>query len=397
MDCAKQKASSATGSKEIMDKVQTSGYNSSAAEPSREISSEQKFFYRQKSKQWIRAASETSDEFDGGRISTGDVSLSSKELAGLTASANLDDGRWSIIPKFESEEIILGRFLGNGAYGIVYEVVGFTNLAKIENQKSRLQIKRNHLNEEEEPKYALKKIRGKLSASQTNDAITDLAIEARILSCITHRNIVKIYATARGDPLSSKFFIIMERLRGTLEDRLVGWGARLTQTVGSCFCLGGSKNRVMGDIWSERFGVASDLASAIRYLHEHYIIYRDIKPENMGFDVQGNLKLFDFGLAKPLHDEKKNELGLYKLTSNVGSRRYMAPEVALGKPYDMTLDVYSFAILFWQVCALETPFSDLTELDTHLKEVAKGGRRPVINKKWPRSWGVFLNKCWNGE
>jgi len=61
------------------------------------------------------------------------------------------------------------------------------------------------------------------------------------------------------------------------------------------------------------------------------------------------------------------------------------------------VDVYSFAILFWQVCALETPFADLTGLDTHLEEVVKGGRRPVIHKKWPISWGLLLRKCWNDD
>ena len=53
----------------------------------------------------------------------------------------------------------------------------------------------------------------------------------------------------------------------------------------------------------------------------------------MGFDIRDDIKLFDFGLAKEVHSEDKDENGLYKLTGMTGSPRYMAPEVGLEKPY----------------------------------------------------------------
>lgn len=52
------------------------------------------------------------------------------------------------------------------------------------------------------------------------------------------------------------------------------------------------------------------------------------KPENIGFDVKGVVKVFDFGLAKELHPEDKLANDTYKMTGNTGSIRYMAPEVA---------------------------------------------------------------------
>jgi serine/threonine protein kinase len=55
------------------------------------------------------------------------------------------------------------------------------------------------------------------------------------------------------------------------------------------------------------------------------VIYRDLKPDNVGFDVRGDVKIFDFGLAKELDPNKRLDDGTYKLTSDTGSLRYMAP------------------------------------------------------------------------
>src|SRR5688500_1531551 len=86
------------------------------------------------------------------------------------------------------------------------------------------------------------------------------------------------------------------------------------------------------------------------------VIYRDIKPDNIGFDVRGDVKIFDFGLAREFDPLQRDDDGLFHFTADTGSPRYMAPEVALGQPYDERVDVYSFCILAWQMFALETPF-----------------------------------------
>lgn len=52
---------------------------------------------------------------------------------------------------------------------------------------------------------------------------------------------------------------------------------------------------------------------------------RDLKPDNIGFDVRGDVKIFDFGLAKEIDPSKRLEDGTFKLTGDTGSLRYMAP------------------------------------------------------------------------
>ena len=125
------------------------------------------------------------------------------------------------------------------------------------------------------------------------------------------------------------------------------------------------------------------------------IVYRDLKPDNIGFDIRGDLKIFDFGLARQLPDEKLDN-GVYKMTGDTGSPRYMAPEVALGHPYNETADVYSFGILLHQICSLETPFEGFT-MKMFDKMVVRGGCRPKCDPKWPPRIQSLIQNCWSAN
>ena len=70
-----------------------------------------------------------------------------------------------------------------------------------------------------------------------------------------------------------------------------------------------------------------------------FLIFSTI--ENIGFDIRGDVKVFDFGLCRSMDKVDKNKNGYgYKLTAKTGSIPYMAPEVALGQPYDEKVDVF---------------------------------------------------------
>lgn len=107
-------------------------------------------------------------------------------------------------------------------------------------------------------------------------------------------------------------------------------------------------------------------------------MYRDVKPENVGFDVRDDVKIFDFDLIREYPETSHN--GTYQLTGQTGSTIYMAPEVALGKPYNETIDVYSFSILLWQILHMEMPFQNFTQ---HMFDnyVVKNGARPKCDAK----------------
>ena len=93
------------------------------------------------------------------------------------------------------------------------------------------------------------------------------------------------------------------------------------------------------------------------------------------------MKIFDFGLAKELDPKKRKvEGGLFNLTGLTGSRRYMAPEVILCKPYNLKADVYSFAIVCWELTSLKVAF-DGYDVEKHSRAVISG-ERPKLRSNW---------------
>lgn len=86
----------------------------------------------------------------------------------------------------------------------------------------------------------------------------------------------------------------------------------------------------------------------------------------------------------------------YRLTGNTGTLRYMAPEVALGKPYNQSVDVYSFAVVFWQILTGELPFQSYSR-KVYMERVVLGHQRPSCPRHWPGRLRILLNQCWHPQ
>ena len=108
------------------------------------------------------------------------------------------------------------------------------------------------------------------------------------------------------------------------------------------------------------------------------------------------MKLFDFGLSKELHKEDENANGTYKLTSNTGSLRYMAPEVGNKWPYNFFADSYSFGIMLWEIAALEKPFAEYSQSDIR-DMVMKWGERPKVKEEWSSRVKELMQSAWNSN
>lgn len=124
------------------------------------------------------------------------------------------------------------------------------------------------------------------------------------------------------------------------------------------------------------------------------MIYRDMKPENTGFDSDGVLKIFDFGQAREVDPRTKDDDGNYQLTGLCGSRRYMAPENLLKIPYGLNVDVYSFGVMLWEMMTLEKSFAGM-DSERHRVEVAIGGSRPDIPHSLPLNVKLLIKECWS--
>lgn len=111
-------------------------------------------------------------------------------------------------------------------------------------------------------------------------------------------------------------------------------------------CLGGELWTILRDKGhfddaTTRFYTAC-VVEAFDYLHSRNIIYRDLKPENLLLDIQGYVKLVDFGFAKKLQNGRKT-------WTFCGTPEYVAPEVILNRGHDISADYWSLGVLMFEL------------------------------------------------
>ncbi|XP_035828028.1 serine/threonine-protein kinase 36 [Aplysia californica] len=96
--------------------------------------------------------------------------------------------------------------------------------------------------------------------------------------------------------------------------------------------------------------IASQLVSALYYLHSHRILHRDMKPQNILLGKGGVIKLCDFGFARGM------STNTMVLTSIKGTPLYMSPELVEEKPYDHTADLWALGCILYELFAGTPPF-----------------------------------------
>lgn len=155
-------------------------------------------------------------------------------------------------------------------------------------------------------------------------------------------------------------------------------------------CIRRHGRRFCADVRYGRTNLLVLWSSTLFSLYHPYLLQ---KPDNIGFDESGTLKLFDFGLAKELCEDQRDENGLYRMTGFTGAIRYMAPEVGLYQPYNEKADVYSWSMLFWYILALEPPMGAYT-YNMIINRVFQKGYRPTTDERWPDGLRNLMRAAW---
>ena len=264
------------------------------------------------------------------------------------------------------QDVKVQSFLGSGEFSSVYKV-RLTNhlqgLAANESPFFALKCQSEHSKRnsivDTEPEYMMNP--------------DDLSHEAMLLSKLSHENIICLHGSNDETGPFGGRFLLLELLEETLTERLNAWRRSLKNPLASLFPK--PQQQTAGNILDRIQACAFGISSGMEYLHQNDIILRDLKPANIGFDMSGAVKLFDFGLAKDLKHCKEHEYG----TVIAGSLRYMAPEIALARGSDKRSDVYSFGVLMFEICTLQRPFEKFAAKRTRFKDkVFTQNYRPSI-------------------
>jgi serine/threonine protein kinase len=178
------------------------------------------------------------------------------------------------------------------------------------------------------------------------DLVSRFRREARAMSQLTHPNTVKVFMFGELD--DGSLYIIMEFLEGK----------NLNQTV-----------RSDGPFPLERaLPILVAACGALDEAHKAGIIHRDLKPENIFLVQSGSLrdfpKLLDFGLAKV--GERQMRPGSVILTQEgmvFGTPEFMSPEQAQGKTLTPASDVYSLAVILYEILTGKLPFDAKSAMD----------------------------------
>ncbi|PGH30636.1 AGC/PKA protein kinase [[Emmonsia] crescens] len=204
--------------------------------------------------------------------------------------------------KYSLEDFMLQRTLGTGSFGRVHLVQSRHNqrFYAIKVLKKAQVVKMKQV-------------------EHTND-------ERRMLQRVKHPFLITLWGTFQD---SKNLYMVMDFVEGGELFSLLRKSQRFPNPVAKFY--------------------AAEVTLALEYLHEHHIVYRDLKPENLLLDRHGHLKITDFGFAKEVKD----------ITWTLcGTPDYLAPEVVSSKGYNMSVDWWSLGILIFEMLCGFTPFWD---------------------------------------
>ena len=209
---------------------------------------------------------------------------------------------------------------------------------------------------------AVKFVREDLSGNPRQEAEERLRREARFMGVLSSQPHVVVIHAAGQDP-SYGPFLVMELMAG---------GSLLTRARS-----GGPMTPI--DVASIVWQAAQGLNAA----HERGIVHRDVTPSNLLFDADGGLKVGDWGMAK--QGETSSLTGVHV----VGTLPYMSPEqLTSGAPVTTYTDVYSLAVLAWELLAGRRPYPQVDAAEQRRAKRA-GTRRAWIvcsPKKYLENW-----------
>ncbi|MDO4547268.1 MAG: protein kinase [Clostridia bacterium] len=234
-----------------------------------------------------------------------------------------------------SDRYVLREQIGSGGMSVVYLAWDI-----LEKREVAIKVLRSEFNDDDE-------------------FIRRFNLEAKAASKMSHPNIVRIYGAEQDGDVR---YIVMEYVKGRTLKKVI---------------------RQSGKIKPERaIHIALKILAAVDCAHRNNVIHRDIKPQNILVDVEGNIKVADFGIARATNSSTRTYTDMSYV---MGSVHYFSPEQASGQVADEKSDLYSVGVVLYEMVTGVVPFDGDTAITValkHLQEAPKSAKsvEPSVSK-----------------
>jgi serine/threonine-protein kinase len=236
--------------------------------------------------------------------------------------------------------------LGRGGMGRVYRVLD------------------KKLNEE----VALKLIKSEIASDKKT--VERFSNELKIARKIVHKNIARMFDL--NEEKGTHFFT-MEYVRGEDLKKLIRKMGRLSP--------------------GQAITIANQVCEGLTEAHKLGVIHRDLKPQNVMVDEEGNARIMDFGIARSLEGKGLTGAGVM-----IGTPDYMSPEQVEGKETDQRSDIYSLGIILYEMVTGQVPFEGDTPFTIGVKHKSEVPKDPKeMNAQIPDDLSDVILKCLEKE
>ena len=205
--------------------------------------------------------------------------------------------------------------LGEGGMGIVYKVFD----RKIEDR------------------VALKVLAPEVAGDEKT--IERFRNELKLARNISHRNVCRMYDLSEEEKTP---FITMEYVPGENLKNLIKRIGQLSQ--------------------AKALSITKQVCEGLAEAHRLGVVHRDLKPQNIMVDGEGNARIMDFGIARSIRTKSITETGVI-----IGTPEYMSPEQVEGEGVDRRSDIYSLGVILFEMLTGRVPFQGETPLSVILK------------------------------
>jgi serine/threonine protein kinase/Flp pilus assembly protein TadD len=217
---------------------------------------------------------------------------------------------------------------------------------------------------EVQEKMALKLLRPDIAADEKT--IGRFRNELKLARGIAHRNVCRMYDLGREE---GTYYITMEYISGEDLKSLI--------------------HRIGALPVGKAVSIASQVCEGLSEAHRLGVVHRDLKPQNIMIDRDGNARIMDFGIARSLVAQGITGAGVM-----IGTPEYMSPEQVDGKEADQRADIYALGIILFEMLTGRLPFEGDTPLSIAVKQKSEQPPDPkTLNAQIPDELGRIILKC----